>query len=98
MRASKTITAADDYLEFRVAGRNADSGVQDGPGTFEIAVSGRTTSTLRVQTKITDTWVADSDIEGNGVFPGTVHATGNYRIGCPTGDYDGETIYVEVRQ
>lgn len=98
MKATKTITAGDDFLEFTVEGRNAVSGVQNGPGSFEIAVSGRTTSPIRLYAQINGQWVQDSVIAANGVHPGTVAITRRYRIGCLADEYDGETIYIEVAQ
>lgn len=98
MIASKTITAADQWLEFTVFGRDPASGATDGPGSFEIAVSGRTSSTIRLYAKIGEAWVKDSVIAADGVHPGTVGITRRYRIGCASGEYDGETIYIEVAQ
>jgi hypothetical protein len=98
MKSTKTITAGDDYLDFTVFGRNAVSGITDGPGTFEIAVSGRVTSTIRLYAQIDGQWVQDSVIAQDGVHPGTVATTRKYRIGCPVADYEGETIYIEVAQ
>lgn len=98
MKETITITAGDQFLEFTVEGRNAVSEVQNGPGSFEIAVSGRTTSTIRLYAFINNEWVKDSVIASDGVHPGTVATTRQYRIGCLAGEYDGEAIYIEVTQ
>lgn len=98
MKTSGTITAGDTWIEFKVFGRNPNNGAQDGPGAFEIAVSGRVTSTIRLYAQIDGQWVQDSVIAQDGVHPGTVATTRKYRIGCPVADYDGETIYIEVAQ
>ena len=98
MKASGTISSGDTWIEFIVMGRNPGNGAKDGPGSFEIAVSGRTSSPIRLYAQINGQWVQDSVIAANGVHPGTVAVTRRYRIGCLADEYDGETIYIEVAQ
>ncbi len=96
-----TITAAGQWLEFRVEAVNAYSGKKEGSGLFDVSVSGMNGGEVTLQRRFdaADSYKTVEAITEDVEYTAEVATTAFYRIGVDTGNLGTATsITVEVRQ